>query len=303
VALGVPADGKRDVPDVSLTSASHDGYLIFQGGSLYSVGGTSAASPSFAGLMALVNQKTSASQGNANAMFYPLANNQYSSCAPVVFHDTTVSNNTVPGVTGFNAVTGYDQATGLGSVDANALVNNWVATPTFYLCAAPTAVSVAQGGTGASTITTSVSGGFNAGITLSTSGLPAGVTAGFSPNPIAAPGAGTSTLTLTVAGDAAAGTYPITVTGSGGGVTRTATVNLTVTSGQQQPFAIGFDMRATQAYVTDLAPNTYVLGRARCIRPLGAGPPSVGPEPSPVRATAARRWTHGWPASTSWPTM
>ncbi len=53
---GVPADGKRDVPDVSLTSAGHDGYLIYQNGGLYVVGGTSAASPSFAGIMAMVLQ-------------------------------------------------------------------------------------------------------------------------------------------------------------------------------------------------------------------------------------------------------
>ncbi len=51
---GVPADGKRDVPDVALSSAGHDGYLIYQNGELYVVGGTSAASPSFAGVMALV---------------------------------------------------------------------------------------------------------------------------------------------------------------------------------------------------------------------------------------------------------
>src|ERR1022692_2930568 len=53
---GVPADGKRDVPDVSLTAAGHDGYLIYQNGGLYVVGGTSAAAPSFAGTMALVVQ-------------------------------------------------------------------------------------------------------------------------------------------------------------------------------------------------------------------------------------------------------
>ncbi|HVP12271.1 MAG TPA: S53 family peptidase, partial [Phycisphaerae bacterium] len=166
IAPGVPADNKRDVPDVSLTSASHDGYLIYQGGSLFAVGGTSAASPAFAGLLALVNQRTGAQQGNANTIFYPLANNQYNTCAPIVFHDTTVLNNTVPGVTGFNAGPGYDQATGLGSVDATALVNNWVAGANFYICASPGAVSVAQGAAGTSTITTSASGGFNSAITL-----------------------------------------------------------------------------------------------------------------------------------------
>src|SRR5947209_834522 len=78
IGTGVPADGKRDVPDVSLTWAGHDGYLIIQGhtstvSGLGWVGGTSAASPSFAGLMALVVQsKAGARQGNANPTFYKM---------------------------------------------------------------------------------------------------------------------------------------------------------------------------------------------------------------------------------------
>src|SRR5262249_48503922 len=51
VSPGVPADGKRDVPDVSFTAASHDGYLVETQGSLQAIGGTSASSPSWAGLM------------------------------------------------------------------------------------------------------------------------------------------------------------------------------------------------------------------------------------------------------------
>ncbi len=53
---GVPADGVRDVPDVSLTAAGRDGYVIVQSGGLMAVGGTSASAPSFAGLMALIDQ-------------------------------------------------------------------------------------------------------------------------------------------------------------------------------------------------------------------------------------------------------
>src|ERR1700740_2598508 len=89
---GVPAAGRRDVPDVSLTSAGHDGYLIYQEGSLYVVGGTSAASPSFAGLMALVVQHAAARQGNANTAFYALAGKQRAGGASV-FHDITNGNN------------------------------------------------------------------------------------------------------------------------------------------------------------------------------------------------------------------
>jgi len=129
VAPGVPVDGLRDTPDVSLTAAAHDGYIVFQEydpatGSFNVDNGTSAAAPSFAGIMALVVQRMGARQGNANPQFYALAQSQYSGGGPAVFHDVTTGNNTVPGVAGFSAGPGYDLATGLGSVDAAALVDN-----------------------------------------------------------------------------------------------------------------------------------------------------------------------------------
>jgi subtilase family serine protease len=131
---GVPADGKRDVPDVSLTAATHDGYLVYssdnatQTQTLYVFGGTSASAPSFAGLIALVDQKTGYRQGNVNPTLYGLASRQASSGTPAIFHQITSGNNTVPGVTGFSASTAtpaYNQATGLGSVDAGVLVGHW----------------------------------------------------------------------------------------------------------------------------------------------------------------------------------
>jgi len=111
------------VPDVALNAAIHDGYLLYLNGQLQLAGGTSAAAPAFAGLMALVVQR-SGRQGNVNPTLYALAANQGSGGA-AVFHDTTVGNNSVPGVPGFNAGTGYDLATGLGSVDAFLLINHW----------------------------------------------------------------------------------------------------------------------------------------------------------------------------------
>jgi hypothetical protein len=89
---------------------------------------------------------------------------------------------------------------------------------------------VQQGHSGNSTITTTGAGGFNSAITLSASGLPSGTTAGFAPNPIAAPGSGSSTLTLTVGSGTTPGTYAVTVTGTGGGITHTTMVSLTVTT-------------------------------------------------------------------------
>jgi subtilase family serine protease len=66
------------VPDVALSAASHDGYLVIQGHTatttgLVAVGGTSAASPSFAGIMALVVQHAGSAQGNANPVLYTRA--------------------------------------------------------------------------------------------------------------------------------------------------------------------------------------------------------------------------------------
>lgn len=224
---GVPPDGWRDVPDVSLTAAGHDAYLVVsQSGGLYTVNGTSASSPSFAGLMALVVQKTGQRQGNANLRFYQLGNAQYASGGVQVFHDVTAGNNSVPDVTGYASTGGYDLATGLGSVDAYSLVNNW--TPDFTIAAAPSALSVPQGSNGAATVSTSVLGNFSGALSLSASGLPVGATATFSQNPIAAPGSGSSLLTITAGASTVPGSYPITISGVGSGVTHTATVNLTI---------------------------------------------------------------------------
>jgi pseudomonalisin len=232
-STGVPADGKRDVPDVALTSAGHDGYLIYQEGGLYVVGGTSAASPSFAGVMALVVQHTAARQGNANTAFYALASRQRAGGASV-FHDITAGNNSVPGQTGFNATVGYDQATGLGSIDASVMVNHWSdATPpppaAFHAALSATSVPVTAGSNKSITVDITVSGGFNAAIAFSVTGLPSGVSAAFSPVALLAPGSGSSVLKITAASSAKAGTYTVTVSAaSSGSVTQKMALALTI---------------------------------------------------------------------------
>ena len=151
--LNIPADGVRDMPDVSLTAAGHDPYLLCLDGScvpdaqgyisVYLISGTSAAAPSFAGIMALVDQSQGGRQGQANYVFYPLAaaqaaqgiypsqcNGSNTATAPAancIFNDVTVGNNVVPGETGSNyqAGPGYDLTTGLGSVNVANLVSNW----------------------------------------------------------------------------------------------------------------------------------------------------------------------------------
>jgi hypothetical protein len=111
-------------------------------------------------------------------------------------------------------------------------VLNIVFNPTgsdFTLAASPNSVSVVQGTSSTSTMSTSISGSFNSAIALSASGLPSGATASFSPSSIAAPGSGSSTATITTSTSTPAGTYTVTVTGSGGGTTHTASITLTVT--------------------------------------------------------------------------
>jgi pseudomonalisin len=231
---GVPADGKRDVPDVSLTAAGHDGYLIYQEGALYVVGGTSAASPSFAGIMALVVQHAAARQGNANTAFYSLASKQRAGGASV-FHDITSGNNNVPGQPGFSATAGYDQATGLGSIDALVLVNHWSdatppPSPAYHASAAASAMSVAAGSNKSMTFTVTVSGGFHAQVSFSVSGLPSGVTTAFTPAKLLAPGSGTSVLKITAASSVKPGTYSAIVSAASNGLpAQRITVAVTVT--------------------------------------------------------------------------
>jgi uncharacterized membrane protein len=192
-------------------------------------GGTSFAAPMWAGYMALVNQQAVAN-GHAALGFIdpPLYSLGVGAGYSGDLHDIT------SGVSGsYSAVTGYDLVTGWGSPNGPGLIDALAGMPTsanFTISGSPNSVSVVQGGNGASTITASVSGGFWAVLNLSASGMPAGVTAAFSPASIAAPGSGSSTLTLTAAPTTATGAYTITVTGTGGGITHTATVALTVTA-------------------------------------------------------------------------
>ena len=228
---GVPTDGKRDVPDVALSAASHDGYTVVQGGAIgyiFAVGGTSAATPSFAGMMALVNQKNNSAQGNINAILYPLAAKQATGGAPI-FHDITTGNNSVPGLTGYSATPGYDLASGLGSVDANLLATLWTSASSHAppLSIYANAVSVNLGQTNATAVTT-VTTGIKSPVALSVSGLPSGVTATFSSSTIASPGSGTATLQIVASASAVPGVYTLKLTGVAGSQTASSSFELTV---------------------------------------------------------------------------
>jgi len=179
---GVPQDGARDLPDVSLfasngfnrsfyamceADALPPGYIscdrAYASWYFLGAGGTSASAPAFAGIMALVNQKTGERQGNANYVLYPLAAKSGASCtsnaamaatansSSCIFYDVVTGNNSVACVGGspncsnttsggygilevnpptnsspaWSTTAGYDLATGLGSVNAANLVNKW----------------------------------------------------------------------------------------------------------------------------------------------------------------------------------
>jgi subtilase family serine protease len=130
---GVPSGNHRYVPDVALSAAGHDAYVIYTQGSdasasLQGVGGTSASTPAFAGLVAQLVQKTGSRQGNILPGLYALGARQYGAGGASVFHDITVGNNSVPGLTGYSATSGYDPATGLGSLDTAVWFANWGGT-------------------------------------------------------------------------------------------------------------------------------------------------------------------------------
>jgi trimeric autotransporter adhesin len=183
---GVPSDGVRDIPDLSLFAANGDNNSFYPicatdgdcqtaglGGNsvqIFGVGGTSASSPAFAGIMALVNQKYGR-QGQADNILYALKT-QY----PAAFHDVTHGTNSVAcelspatpvdcisatpsdsptgsGVTEgqigntttktpqYNATAGYNPATGLGTIDANNLVTDW---PKIVLASTATTMNASE---------------------------------------------------------------------------------------------------------------------------------------------------------------
>jgi hypothetical protein len=192
------------------------------------VGGTSASSPVFAGIVALMNQYLGGSGlGNINPTLYALA------AAPAngVFHtvdsgDSNVycqgatpsgqpadvicpGNTGTTGVFGFEAssadtTTGYNLVTGLGSVDANALSIAWKAflNPDFQFSPPPNPVTVAAGASATTVLTiTPISGSSPEVINFSPSscaGLPTGASCSFNPPSVNFTGSNSPTTTLTI---------------------------------------------------------------------------------------------------------
>jgi subtilase family serine protease len=195
-------------------------------------GGTSFATPMWAGYLALANQQAVANGktiGYINPTLYPAA---LTSSYGTYLHDIT------SGSCGtYSAITGYDLCTGWGSPNTTGMINLLApssTSPSFTLSASPSSVTVTQGSSGTSTITVTDVGGFTGSVTLAASGLPSGVTAAFGTNPTT----GTSVLTLTASSTATTGSATVTITGTSGTLTATTTVALTVNSTTTPAFSV-----------------------------------------------------------------
>jgi len=134
-----------------------------------------------------------------------------------------------------------------------------VQQPDFSISASPSSVTVAQGGQGNSTITTTALNGFNNAIALTSAGAPTGTTVAFNPSTIPAPGSGTSAMTINVGSTTTPGTYPITVTGTGGNTQHNTTVSLTVT-GVNPDFTISASPSSQSVTRGSTATYTTTLG-------------------------------------------
>lgn len=221
---GVPNDSVRDVPDVSLSaSPDNDAYVIcsagsctngFAGsdGSIIAVGGTSAGTPSFSSILGLIEQETNSAQGNINYIIYPLA-----ASYPTSFHDITAGSNAMPctkgttdcpngGSIGYSAGTGFDLASGWGSVDVANLAAAWITFspttgtgPDFQLALTPASLTVSAGSSQTANVSIKALEGFTGVVTLACSvgSTLAGTTCSISPTSVT--NSGTATLTIMAA--------------------------------------------------------------------------------------------------------
>ena len=302
---GVPNDQARDVPDISLNaSGAHDAYVIFANGGMMGIGGTSAATPAFAGIVALLNQYLVATGAisnpglaNLNPSLYSLAQN-----VPDAFHDIIAGDIIVPcaaGVTGctsgsfgYKAGPGYDLATGLGSVDAWKLVTKWTALPpsvgtTLTVSANP--ASIPPGSATQLTAIVSVVSGAN---------TPAGsvaFTLGSTPlGSVPVTGSGvTATATLQLKGSLlSVGANTITAAYSGAGGFSNSSASTTITVSAQTIFT-SITVAANPASLAQTASTTLtalVKPASGSVAPAGSVTFSAGGIPlgaSPLIASAA----------------
>lgn len=278
---GIPSGSYRLVPDISLDASNvnapylyctsdqsawntgspkqqascNDGFRDSATGDLTAAGGTSFGAPIFAGMMAIVNQKTSsAGQGVAATELYALAANSATYAA--AFHDITSGGNqctagssfcSSAGASEYPATADYDEASGLGSVDFDALLTAWGASTAPTLEGSTTTVTAAN-----TTDTAGTADAITITVTPSSStvtGTPTGSVA------VTVNGATGATLQLTNGTatysfkETVNGTYTIAATYSGDSTfsSSTGTATVTVTGGTNPA---SFTLSASPATIT-----------------------------------------------------
>ena len=316
---GIPAGTGRAVPDISVAGAGHTPYYIVMGGSgsasgLARVYGTSASSPAFAGIAALLSQRAGSRLGNLNPLLYALGQTQYGTSGTATagtgpFHDVTTGSNSVPGVTGYDAGPGYDAATGLGSPDVTALAAA-IASPVpagldLSLSASPAVAAVAAGSSLTVTVALAQPAvAADAVATLTLAGLPSGLTASFSPSKmdvattgIVSRGQG-ALLTLAAAPSTAAGTYTLTLAASSGAVVRRVSLFVTVGPqpaappsgpGVQAPVVLDVFGAGGSHYTSDLVAVNRGASDATLLLRFAQTPAPATPGPTIARSLGAGR--------------
>ena len=279
VGTGVPADGQRDIPDISFaSSSSHDGYLICEQGSCETgyrrnsdqtftvIGGTSVAAPAFAGVAALINQNQGGRQGNQNPKIYSLA-----ASSPWAFNDITTGDNKVVctiGTTdcatspiGFSAGPGYDLTTGWGSVDVTALINaiNGTPNPHFLLLPVSRYATINTGGSATIALSVTPKEGFSGTVVLTCalSTSLTGAACNFDNTSVSTPGS----ANITIQAGSVQQTGTVTLTGTSGSVTNSVVINVTIANADFQ-LASGNSTEtvSTGASTTDTITVTPVQG-------------------------------------------
>jgi subtilase family serine protease len=152
--------------------------------------------------------------------------------------------------TGTATVTITGTSGSLTATTTLALTVTATASANFTIAASPSSLAITQGTSGTSTITVTSQNSFSSATTLSVSGLPTGVTAAFSTNPVTPPanGSATSTLTLTASSTATVGTATVTVTGTSGSLTHSTTIALTVNAST-----------GTKNFTLSLSPSSFTI--------------------------------------------
>jgi hypothetical protein len=331
---GVPAARTgRYTPDVSFSAAGHDGYFACLAGTAitgtsYNAGctgsswyfiyfsGTSASAPGMAGVAALLDQKLGGGQGNLNPLIYPLA-----SSTPSAFHDVTVAssgvsscnidvpsmcNNSIPGPTGLTGVqegflvtAGYDEVTGLGSLDVGNFLNNYPTTssrvtPTVTANPVSSSVTTAQtlsvkvsvtGTAGVATGSVTISSGSytSSAATLSsgsaTVAIPAGslaagsasLTANYTPDNASAliyTSAASSAVPVSISKATPTVTAMPIVGGSSITVAQSLSVNILVTAGSGTATSTGSVTVSSGSYTSSAV--TLASGLATIVIPAGS---------------------------------